>query len=345
MQLHRNKHIFIVKNLFLLFILTVFLCPCDASNLSLPSTEQDGLTKRFSSHPLIVDIYFSKKQMTIAESLTVTVSAHLPEEFELALPKFQTALGDFTIKERSRTKKELTDSGVIVSKTWQVEPFLPGEYSIPPLEVSAQNSADPKEIFTVSTDEVIIPVLSFLDPEEKEQKLADIIPPLTIPDNKTLLFIILGALLLLSGACLLWFFRRQPPQKNICIVPCHIEALGAIDSLTKENLPEKGHYKEFFNRLSLILRYYIESRFSLNATEQTTEEFFANLQGTTFFNQEQKSSLHHFLSRSDLIKFAEAFPSEGEIDQSLVLCRDFIEQTTEPSQADADAASNIGGEA
>jgi hypothetical protein len=341
MSLSRNNHIFIVKNLFLFFILTVFLYPCDASNLPLPSTEQDGLTQRFSSPPLIVDIHFSKKQLTIAESLTVTVSAHLPEDFDLALPEFQAALGDFTIKERSSTKKELTDSGLIVSKTWRVEPFLPGEYSIPPLEVSAHNSADSKEIYTVSTDEVIIPVLSFLDPEEKEQKLTDIIPPISIPDNKTLLFIISGALLLVAGIGLLWFFRRQTPQKNKLTVSCHIEALGAIDSLTKENLPGKGYHKEFFNRLSLILRSYIESRFSLNATEQTTEEFFANLRGTTLFNQEQKSSLHHFLSRSDLIKFAEAVPSEGEIDQFLVLCRDFIEQTAEQSQAHA--TSNTGG--
>lgn len=341
MSLLRNNHIFIVKNLFLLFILTVFLRPCDASNLSLPSTEQGGLIKRFSSPPLVVDVHFSKKQMTIAELLTVTVSAHLPEDFELALPEFQAALGDFTIKERSNTKKELTDSGLIISKTWQVEPFLPGEYSIPPLEVSAQNSVDPKGILTISTDEVIIPVISFLDPKEKEQKLTDIIPPVSIADNKTILFIISGALLLVSGAGLLWFFRRRTPQKNESTGPCHIEALGAIDSLAKENLPEKGYHKEFFNRLSLILRYYIESRFSLNATEQTTEEFFANLQETRLFNQEQKSRLHHFLSRSDLIKFAEAIPSEGEIDQSLVLCRDFIEQTAEQSQADA--TSSIGG--
>jgi len=341
MQLHRKNYIFIVKNLALFFIITVFLCPGNASNLVHSSTKQGGLTKRFSSPPLIVDVYFSKNQMTITQSLTVTVSTHLPEDFELALPEFQAALGDFTIMERSSTKKELTDSGIIISKTWQVEPFLPGEYSIPPLKVSAHNTADPEEIYTVSTDEVIIPVISFLDPAEKEQKLADIIPPLSLPNNKTLLFILSGALLLLSGAGLLWFFRRQTPQKNELTVPCHIEALGAINSLTKENLPEKGHHKEFFTRLSLILRSYIESRFSLNATEQTTEEFFANLRGTILFNQEQKRGLHHFLSRSDLIKFAEASPSEGEIDQSLALCRDFIEQTVEQSQADA--TSNVGG--
>jgi LPXTG-motif cell wall-anchored protein len=342
MHLHRNKHIFIFQNLFLLFILTVFLCPCNASDLPLPSTEQGGLTKRFSSPPLIVDIHFSKNQMTIAESLTVTVSAHLPEDFELALPEFQAALGDFTIKERSSTKKELTDSGLIVSKTWQVEPFLPGKYSIPPLEVSAHRSTNPQKVLSVSTDKVIIPVLSFLDPEEKEQHLADIIPPVSIPENKTLFFIISGVLLLVAGAGLFWFFRRRTPQKNEFMVPCHIEALGAIDSLTKENLPVNGYHKEFFNRLSLILRSYIESRFSLKATEQTTEEFFTNLRGTTLFNQEQKNSLHHFLSRSDLIKFAEATPSDGETDQSLVLCRGFIEQTTEQFQANA--TSNIGGQ-
>ena len=335
MRILRDNHIFIVKNLLLFFVLTVSLCPCDASNLPLTSTEQGGLTKRFSSPPLIVYVHFSKKQLTIAESLTVTVSAHLPEDLELVLPEFQAALGDFTIKERFNPKKELTDSGLIISKTWQVEPFLPGEYSIPSLDVSATNSADPKETYTVSTDAVIIPVISFLGQEEKEQKLADIIPPISIPDNKTILFILPGALLLIAGAGLLWFFRRRTPPKKESVAPCHIEALGAIDSLTKENLPEKGHHKEFFNRLSLILRHYIELRFSLNATEQTTEEFFANLQETTFFTQEQKSRLHHFLFRSDLIKFAEAIPSDGEIDQSLILCRDFIEQTAEQPQGGA----------
>ena len=124
-------------------------------------------------------------------------------------------------------------------------------------------------------------------------------------------------------------------------MPCHIEALGAINALTTENLPLKGHHKEFFNRLSLILRHYIGLRFSLHATEQTTEEFYNNLQGTLLFNQEQKNSLYHFLSRSDLIKFDEAIPSDGEIDQSLVLCRNFIEQTA--AQFQAGDTSNIGG--
>ena len=313
----------------LFFICTLFFSRGTPCALAQP-LEESSYTRSFTTDPLVVDIHISRKEMTIAESLTVTVSAHAPEKYDIILPEFQAALGDFTIMERSDAKKELTDTGLLISKTWEVEPFLPGEYSIPVLSITATDRSNPEKTFLTTTSEIVIPVTSFLDSTEEEPALADIIPPVALARDTTWIYIAAGLLIFITAAGLFWLFRkRSSSKKDIPAIPCHIEAFTAINALAGENLPAKGRHKEFFNRLSLILRHYIESRFTIKAPEQTTEEFFADLRASDLFNQDQKDRLRHFLSRSDLIKFAEAQPTEGETSQSLDLCRDFIEQTSE----------------
>ena len=57
----------------------------------------------------------------------------------------------------------------------------------------------------------------------------------------------------------------------------HEMAYARLRALVAEKLVEQGRIKEFYERISGILRHYIEDRFDLHAPERTTEEFLAEL--------------------------------------------------------------------
>ena len=65
--------------------------------------------------------------------------------------------------------------------------------------------------------------------------------------------------------------------------------------------------------MSDALRLYLEERFDFRAPERTTEEFLLDLQATDLLNAAHKDFLTDFLTRCDLVKFAQHEPSEAEL--------------------------------
>ena len=102
-----------------------------------------------------------------------------------------------------------------------------------------------------------------------------------------------------------------------------------------ENLPEQQRIKEFYSRISDILRHYIENRFGLHAPEQTTEEFLGALSVTRTLTPPQKELLKAFLKHCDLVKFAEHIPGDEDIQRTFDSCKHFILETRELPGASA----------
>jgi len=97
--------------------------------------------------------------------------------------------------------------------------------------------------------------------------------------------------------------------------------------LVNEDLVGAGKIKEFYERISDILRHYIEHRFSLRAPESTTEEFLAELANTEVLPVSEKQRLGEFLKHCDLVKFAKHNPTTQQIQETFDLVKDFIEKT------------------
>ena len=95
---------------------------------------------------------------------------------------------------------------------------------------------------------------------------------------------------------------------------------------------EKELYKEYFSRLSLVLRTYIEDRFEIRAPELTTEEFLAVLRQDPKFSYEQREMLRSFLGECDMIKFAKGETSAELAKEATDNIKNFIEQTKETTE-------------
>ena len=126
-----------------------------------------------------------------------------------------------------------------------------------------------------------------------------------------------------------WWLLRQKRIKRLVRIfkPAHEIAYARLRALVAEDLVGAGRIKEFYERISGILRYYIEDRFDLHAPERTTEEFLFELHRTNVLAVGDKKVLEEFLTHCDLVKFAKHAPSTEQIQRTFDLVKDFVART------------------
>lgn len=298
-----------------------------------------GIHERYERGPAAVTIDVDQKEITIADRLNLKISVFVDEDYEIKLPGFGEKLEQFGIVDYHTTQPELLEGNrKKISRSYVLEPFLSGDYTIPPMEVKfwkkgEQGTGEHK----IETSELTIKVKSLLPEDLKEARLHEISPPIKFP-RSYLLWIWAGIVTAVIGigivaAIVILQKRKNARAEDIqAMIPAHELAYGELEKLAAEDLPQKGEIKLFYQRISGILRRYIENRFGLRAPEQTTEEFLAGLETARDFPSRYKALLKTFLSHCDLVKFAEYQPKTEDIQKTFDSCRAFIEGTEERFQ-------------
>ena len=148
-----------------------------------------------------------------------------------------------------------------------------------------------------------------------------------------LLWIIAGALGALALGYLGYRWLKRPRAlKEIAskaLAPVDKRALAALDALRLEDLPGKGRAREFYFRLSEILRGYLGERYGFEALECTGSELLAALRKlhTPGLPHEE---LTEFVQESELVKFAKAEASPDGCKLALELGYRLVKQTAPP---------------
>ena len=105
----------------------------------------------------------------------------------------------------------------------------------------------------------------------------------------------------------------------------HTQAMQEIDRIKAEKVWAKEDSKEYYTRLTSILRTYIEKRYGFNAMEMTSTEIIDNLLKER--HNENFNELSDLFKTADLVKFAKYSTLINENDANLVNAIDFINQT------------------
>ncbi|MDX1775240.1 MAG: hypothetical protein R3297_01520 [Desulfobulbales bacterium] len=289
----------------------------------------------------VLHLQTSKKELTVAEELAVVLETAVPENVEVKFPEFSASLGDFTLKESLIATPRLTGSGdtirVVHRVRYIVEPYLSGTYSIPALTVSYLEAKKGRTITEITTEEIQVPVLSLMGGDAGPVGIKDIRPPLSLPPDRILQFMVVGLVIILAALAAAGFLywkktAAASEPADSALRPEEI-ALQELTLLLKEDLLNKGEIKSFHLRISNILRRYIENRFALQAPERTTEEFLTELSlaesAENTLLGSHKSLLTDFLTQCDLVKFAKHEPTKAESEKTIIICREFIEKTKE----------------
>jgi hypothetical protein len=310
----------------------LWLCAgCGKSPDGKADKAQFEIDKNYERGPLTVHVRADKATMTIAETVLLELEAAIEPGYEVRMPKVDKVLESFGIVDWDNPDDKLDQKNRIVSKyRYRLEPFLSGTYPIPAFTFEFHDANNPEEKkYELTTEPIDIEVTSLLGEQRAELKIDDIEDVLEMPRQTSFVWVWALGVVAVAAAVGLWLYLRRKRVKELVRIfkPAHEIAYERLRTLVKEDLVGAAKIKEFYERISDILRHYIEHRFSLRAPERTTEEFLAELTNTEVLPTAEKQRLGEFLKHCDLVKFAKHNPTTEQIQETFDLVKDFIEKT------------------
>ena len=298
----------------------------------------EPLTKATTSGNVAVRLIVENPDVTLDDDVTLRVEAECPEGVNVEFPDLKHDVFDAFELDASKTmEKKLTAQGTMLFiRVYGLEPLEKGEAKIDSFIIKVVENGETREI---DTPELTLDIKPGEDLGEglAEDELE--LMAIRSPWQKGWILWSAGGAVVLAIVIGLLIWRRRRLEKVVeeeRKSPLET-ALAALEQLEKDDLVSKGELKEYYGRVSSILREYVEGRYGLQAPERTTEEFMEDLRrdsGT--LTKEQKSLLEKFLMHCDLVKFAKFEPSADEVRATFESCKEFVvaagEKTTEKTE-------------
>lgn len=164
-------------------------------------------------------------------------------------------------------------------------------------------------------------------PAGPSEEVRDIYGPVTIKEPVPYLLLLGVAVLLLALAFILFRYWKKRTITGPPPIPPWEKALRELGEARSLLSPEHG--LSYMDRVSTILRHYIESRFSIQSTRQTTREFLHGLQSVEPSSplNTYKSELQDCLEQADLAKFAHQRPELKNLELMEEAVTTFVKKT------------------
>ncbi len=270
-----------------------------------------------------------RKSAHVGDTVVLTLKYALPEGCKFTPESKLEGLDDFAVIDQKAKEGEIKLTLIVD----QIDLF-----EIGPLSLSF---IDDEGVTTIIKSEpVALEVLSSLGDKPAEAQLKpimDIVPitPLWLKYLPWIAgFIILASII---GGIIWWRRKRRREMEEIMrLRPPHVIARDEIQKLQSGMLFEKGQYKEFYFRLSEIMRRYLEKIRSFPAAEFTTEEIARQIK------VEVDRKIVPLLREADLVKFADAVPTPARKDEDIRVALAYVKDTSPVSSAEQNENVNSG---
>lgn len=270
----------------------------------------------------------------IGEQIKLNLEINKPKDVNIDFPEIENKLDPkIEILDKSPMDSVWVDNNHLkVSQQMILTSFDTGLYTIPPLpfELEMNNATDTifsppirLGVFTMQLDTAQA-IFDIKGQEETPLTFKELLPYWWIPVSLILLAVIIYYLVYIKKNDKKLFKAPEKP-----LPPPHIEAFDSLDLLKKEKLWQHNKVKEYYSRLTGILRRYIERRYYVKAMEQTSNEIVSNFAQNMLIDKGMIEELRTLLSLADFIKFAKgsALPDENENNFDKVW--QFVEKTKE----------------
>jgi len=253
----------------------------------------------------------TKDSILIGEQTEIHIRLIKDKNVTVNFPHFRdTIVNGIEILSISGIDTVQSGKDLILSQILHVTSFDSGQYVIPPFHFPIEFSGIKDTVYSIPL------VLNISMPEiDPASDFRDIKPVINTPVNlrEALPFIAGGLLILLLAFASYFFYRKYMNKRrgvisNIPDVPAYIIALEELQKLHIEKAWEKWSIKDYYTKLSGIVRTYIENQFGINALESTTVEILKNFQKVYGKDRDIKAKLEELLQLSDLVKFAKETP-------------------------------------
>ncbi|HYO71739.1 MAG TPA: hypothetical protein VEU33_37245 [Archangium sp.] len=286
----------------------------------LPAVEPQGFQARVQPEQVLLGEPF------VYELVITHPATH---QYELALP---SDLGDFELLSEVRTPPQGTEPAVTTFHL-KLSAFNLGMLTLPEVPFLVNTQEGPMRFVAPSRTLEVAGTLP-QDAEAEGADLKDIQPPTEVAIRSlTLVWALLGLLAAIAVGLVAWRlfqkYRNRPLAEVKPLLPLDVRTRQALEGLKAENLPAQGRVKDFYFRLSEIIRGYLGERYGFDALECTSSELMVELRRKKPLKFPE-DGLMRFVSESDLVKYARAESSPESCREALAFGYELLDKTWPP---------------
>ena len=305
-----------------------------------------------SFYSIIAGCAMAVAASSVAQAAPVQVSASLDSAY--ILMGKQTALHTSVVQDASVQGRWLVDSAktlvpevelsrkleadttdlgnnrVQIDRSLIIQSFDSGLYVLPPLVYVAGSDTFRTEELALKVIPVPVDTMTTIhtygDTLSVRSHFWDFLPD-WITDNWGWILTALG---LIALVVLYFVFRKKDIKAAILPkpkpVPPYELAVQQLNALRDMQLCEHGREKEFYTRLTDILRVYLEQRFGINAMEMTSTQIRSAINANETTRPNHKY-VNQILEVADFVKFAKVRPLPADNAKSFSSAMQFVEAT------------------
>jgi hypothetical protein len=269
----------------------------------------------------------------LGDQIKLLIVVDQPKGTTVSFPQLPDSIQKIEILQKSKIDtSKLEGSRLQLRQTYLVTCFDSGAHYIPPFYFKVKREGRTDSIRTNS-----LSLFVKFPPVDIKKGPADIKRPFSAPVTLKevapwlLGIILIGTILFLIIYAISRYrknkplFQRPPKPK----LPPHVIALQELDKLKSEELWQHEKVKDYYTRLTDILRVYLEDRFAIAAMEQTTFEILYEIKNREDqIDQKTVKELKEILELADFVKFAKLTPLPDENHKMLANAYQFVKETT-----------------
>jgi hypothetical protein len=281
---------------------------------------------------LSVETLLDTNIITLGDQIDLHYNIEKRKGVQLRLPDF----GDTLVNGIEVIGKPIIDSSKIDDQLWQITvalkitSFDTGIYCIPP---------QPIIFYDQNYSDTLLSRAAYLMVQgvalDTTNNVRDIKAPATVPVTITeILFYAVPILLIaILGYFLYVYFRRKKANEPMFKPlrpeePAYITALRELDKIKAQKLWQQKQIKDYYTRITHVIRWFIEKRFNIAALELTSDDILKHIRLEKLDNINYVN-LESLLNLADLVKFAKGEPDPEENITHLENAYDFIKKSKE----------------
>jgi hypothetical protein len=266
----------------------------------------------------IVTVSLNKDKAYVGDVVKFVVKAELPKNAQISVVQ-NFKLDDFEIL-KTDIKRLPSDNNNYELK-FEISAYKTGHLTIKPLTVFYINPDGTNNLFF--TPEKSIEIQSLIA-DHKSADIKDIksLKKLKIKDSFIVLIVVVLFVIVMLAIYIGKDIRKEKEKAKIIVLDERTSSLNNLNDLyqNRTNLTTR----DFYYKMSEILRAYISKQYKFDAMEMTTSEFFEKTK--EFLPAEiNVNEFKNYLKVFNLARYANFTPNEKEIEDNYVFTKKLLE--------------------
>jgi hypothetical protein len=300
----------------------------------------EGVESHGQRGPLKLDVRATPNKIMLGDLVHVEMRMQTPKGYRVQFADVDGLEGGEARDIDDEDPQPTPDGNLEWQRTLTIEPWYSGNFEIPPLVVRYarpdDNGAGEFEN-ELASDSMKIEVRSVLTTQDAVTSPRDITgtlePRIEKSPWKIATLVAIAVLLLAALIFAIIAYRRR--AKHVPPVLPEVWALRELAALNIDAWLAEGRAREFYYRISEVVRGYVERQFGLAAPDMTTEEFLETLLRNRRAIPYDTHKLGEFLQKCDMVKYAAVSPQRPDAEDAVGAARSFVDATAASVRAAA----------